>query len=276
MLKSYIDYGLFLIDEFRVHVVVNIFSVFGVYPEELTDKKEMCSLLSKLRPVTFGGELIRQGPDVDGGYLVPDDLNGIKACFSPGVDRASGFELDCAEMGMDIFMADYSVEVPAESHINFHFTKKYLGSFTNDMYMTLDHWVIKHIPCEDEELLLQMDIEGAEYEVILNATENLLKRFRIIVIEFHDLDKLWNQSYFNIANKVFEKLLQTHAVVHNHPNNCASAIKMKGLEIPRLSELTFLRKDRVHHPEFVKNFPHPLDRDNTTNHPLPLPECWYI
>jgi hypothetical protein len=38
--------------------------------------------------------MIRLGREADGGYLVPDDLSGIVACFSPGVDVIAAFELD--------------------------------------------------------------------------------------------------------------------------------------------------------------------------------------
>ena len=40
----------------------------------------------------FKTNLIRLGNDGDGGYLVPDDLNGIEACFSPGVAGNVNFE----------------------------------------------------------------------------------------------------------------------------------------------------------------------------------------
>ena len=55
------------------------------------------------------------GPDGDGGYLVPDDLEGIVACFSPGVSNVAGFEKDCALKGMKVFMADASVEARPRS-----------------------------------------------------------------------------------------------------------------------------------------------------------------
>ena len=85
--------------------------------------------------------LIRLGPDSDGGYLVPDDLAGIKACFSPGVAQVSGFERDCANLGMQVFLADRSVENPPESHRLFEFTNKFVGVTTSEEFMTLDHWV---------------------------------------------------------------------------------------------------------------------------------------
>jgi hypothetical protein len=247
-----------------------------IHPTALTNKNELQLLLNKLKPVTCGKQLIRIGPEGDGGYLVPDDLAEIKACFSPGVDCMSGFEKDCAKLGMKVFMADKSVEKPSESHELFHFSKKFIGVTTNDDFMTLDDWVASSMPEPQDELLLQMDIEGSEYEVFLGASDRLLKRFRIIVVEFHLLDELWNYPFFQLLSRVFDKLLQTHSCVHNHPNNHAGFIKRGNMKIPLVTELTFLRNDRISNPSFIKTFPHPLDCDNYTTLPtLSLPECWY-
>ena len=43
-------------------------------------------VLAWLSPCSNGHSLIRVGAARDGGYLVPDDLEGIVACFSPGTD----------------------------------------------------------------------------------------------------------------------------------------------------------------------------------------------
>jgi len=45
-----------------------------------------------LRPYTTDKELIRLGAEKDGGYLIPNDLAGIEACFSPGVGNEFNFE----------------------------------------------------------------------------------------------------------------------------------------------------------------------------------------
>ena len=262
-------------NKFIKNLVLNILSAKKIHATELTDKNKLQSLLNTLKPISCGKELIRLGPEGDGGYLVPDDLAGIKACFSPGVDCISGFESDCANMGMNVFLADNSVEKPPESHELFQFTKKYLGVTTNDNFMTLDDWVESSMPESQDELLLQIDIEGSEYEVFLGASDQLLKRFRIIVVEFHQLDQLWNAPFFNLTSRVFDKLLQTHSCVHNHPNNCCGSIKKGNIEIPLVTELTFLRNDRVNNSSFINTFPHPLDCDNTKNPSLYLPKCWY-
>ena len=58
-------------------------------------------------------------------------------------------------------------------------------------------------------------------------------------------------------------------------NNYLGAVRVGDLEIPKLAEFTFLRKDRTHDQGFVQTFPHHLDCDNTNNPHLPLPPCWY-
>ena len=237
---------------FLNQIALKLLLRFNVYPARMTVKSELQLLINKLRPVSCGKELIRLGPKRDGGYLVPDDLEGIHACFSAGIGHTSGFELDCANMGMNVFLADNSVEELPESHELFKFTKKYIAATTKDEFITLDYWVESSLSESSDELLLQIDIEGSEYEVLLSASDQLLNRFRIIVVEFHKLDQLWNRPFFNLTSSVFYKLLQTHCCVHIHPNNCDGSIKIGQLEIPRTTEFTFLRNDRVENPSFIK------------------------
>ena len=48
---------------------------------------EIVEVFQLLKPKASKTPLIRIGGDGDGSYLVPDDLEGITACFSPGVNR---------------------------------------------------------------------------------------------------------------------------------------------------------------------------------------------
>lgn len=258
-----------------VKLGIDILALGKTYPTFLTDKNTLQAFMNKLHPVHPGKELIRLGPQGDGGYLVPDDLAGIEACFSPGVDFVSGFEKDCADLGMKVFLADRSVDQPAETHDLFCFTKKYVGVTTNDDFMTVDDWVDSSLPKSSSDLLLQIDIEGYEYEIFLGLSDSLLRRFRVIVVEFHGLGQLWNLPFFRLASRAFDKILQSHTCVHIHPNNCCAPLNIGGLSIPSVAEFTFLRTDRISKPSYTHTFPHPLDVDNTDKEPFPLPGCWY-
>lgn len=77
-------------------------------PTKITRKSELTALIGRLHPLATDKELIRLGPARDGGYLVPDDLTGIEACFAPGVSDSSNFELACAQRGMQVPLANWS------------------------------------------------------------------------------------------------------------------------------------------------------------------------
>jgi len=240
-------------------------------------KKRVIELVQKLAPVTVEGKgLIRLGADGDGGYLIPDDLKGIEACFSPGVGDVSEFDVDCLARNMKVFLADNSIEGPAHTAEGMSFSKKHTGVLTSEDYMTLDDWVSFSLPESSSDLMLQMDIEGAEYEVLLGVSDSLMKRFRIITVEFHQMEQLWSRPFFQIASRAFDKLLQTHSCVHIHPNNFQRAVRRKGIEMHSVMEFTFLRKDRIASSSLAREFPHPLDRDCAAARPrAPLPAFWY-
>lgn len=255
--------------------LTNALGLVNVFPTKITDREDVDSLLRKLHPMSTDKTLIRFGPKGDGGYLLPDDLAGVQACFSPGVSFVSGFEKDCADLGIKVFLADKSVECPAEEHELFHFTNKFVGVTSNMDFITLDKWVASSISDPKSDLLLQIDIEGYEYEVFLSASDTLMHRFRIIVAEFHSLDQLWNRPFFDLASRAFDKILQTHTCVHLHPNNCCGLLRKNGIDIPRVMEFTFIKNDRINHSSYQTDFPHSLDCNNTAKPPLVLPTNWY-
>lgn len=242
-----------------------------------TKKHQLVELLELLRPMSTGHNLIRMGSETDGGYLIPDDLDGIAQCFSPGVDVKSDFELDCANRGIEVFMADASVDGPAQIHPKFHFEKKYVGGHARGEITDFTDWVDRSANPQGD-LLLQMDIEGFEYEVLAALPMRLLARFRTIVVEFHGLTRLFERSFYDLARPIFEKLTQLHVCAHAHPNNYHKTRKNNGIEIPELLEFSFHRRDRA--PTLTltptRSFPHSLDRDCCPNNPVILPRCWYL
>ncbi len=240
-----------------------------------TKKAAMLDFLSEVRPVTTNHPLIRVGGEADGGYLIPDDLAGVDTCFSPGVAQTSDFESQLASRGIRCFMADYSVDKTPVSHPLFHFEKRFLGPKNDAVFMTLENWVNRNAPASND-MILQMDIEGAEYGVILESDSSILKRFRIIIVEFHNLEDMWQDRGYQLMRYTFLKLLKDFDIVHIHPNNKVKPLVGQGLGFPPRLEVTFLRKDRVAQRTPTTRFPHPLDRKNIPSLPdHPLPPCWF-
>lgn len=259
--------------DYLIRLFVAVLANAGVVIEKTNPKPAIESLLKQLYP--FEIPLIRLGPNGDGGYLIPDDLDGIEACFSPGVGALYGFEEACYHRGIQVFLADHSIDNAHFIPESFHFLNKKIGAYQGLDMITIDQWVAQQNLRPGSDLVLQMDIEGDEYLTILNLSESLLKRFRILVIEFHSLHRLWNKSFFKTAEAAFQKILQHHYCVHIHPNNCCRVSKVQGLEVPHVMEFTFLRKDRLNSTIHAKHFPHPLDFDNGSEPTIVLPKNWY-
>ena len=82
-----------------------------------------------------------------------------------------------------------------------------------------------------------MDIEASEWPVLANTSIETLKKFRQLIIEFHELDREDRHAEYV---SVMHRLLRDGGfqVVHLHGNNCCGAYEKEGFKIPRVIELT--------------------------------------
>ena len=141
--------------------------------------------------------------------------------------------------------------------------------------MTLEDWVSEK-GLQGSDSILQMDIEGEEYACILATSQNLLRKFRIIIIEFHSMDDLLDPKVFPFISATFDKLLIDFHVVHIHPNNASDSVQYGEIKLWPTMEFTFLRKDRVAKIYNRSDFPHILDFDNSNSKPhSALSSAWF-
>jgi hypothetical protein len=90
-----------------------------------------------------------------------------------------------------------------------------------------------------------MDIEGGEWDLLIFEDLKILKDFRIIIIEFHDLDQISDRySNKNIAS-MLRKLSTSFSPVYIAPNNETGFKKYDDIIIPRNIEVTYMRRDRL-------------------------------
>lgn len=236
---------------------------------------ESVVLLKALAPVDAGIRLIRIGAPGDGGYLVPDDLSGISSLFSPGVGEQASFERDCRDRGIRVHMADSNPRAQWASR-EFDLIEENLVPQYRADGIHLEDWVRDRAD-ESSDLILQMDIEGDEWEVLSELPPATLDRFRVMVIEFHQLSGLGSDLGLRFARSVLSKLLMSFVVVHAHANESAgSATIGPQNRVPRNLEITFLRKDRVRAPLTSVDLPHELDEKSRFNRSrLTLPSVWF-
>lgn len=238
------------------------------------------------KPSPIPYSLIRIGGQVDGAYVIPDDLCGIDACFSPGVNNFKEFEDQLSlDYGIKSHMCDFSSNPDAFMTPLIRgmqtFKKLWLDVEGGKDTITLDDWVNSLSPDNNLDLILQIDIEGAEYRNLLACSETVLRRFRIIVIELHRLNEPDGSTFFeHNIRPLCDRLKTSHVVVHAHPNNCCGQYidQRTGMNIPSALELTLLRRDRL---QFSHNsnpviLPHPQDivRNVKQEPPIHLNDQW--
>lgn len=253
--------------------LADVFRLFRRYPVKLISKKELLAFFNTLNPINNGHKLIRIGSSSDGGYLSPNDLNEIDWCISPGVALNWDFEeMLWRDLNIPSYMLDYSVDLPSNLNFDYKFEKKFIGTINCCHSITIDTLLEKEPFLGANELLLQMDIEGDEYLSLLNTSEKNWNRFRVAIIEFHNLDRIIEVDFFeSVIKKLFVKISQTHDIVHLHANNAGGTFKLQGMDFPKIIEVTLHRKDRL-----IKNLgnnpvPNVLDvRNSLTSPEIPL------
>ena len=244
---------------------------YGVFQSISYEKIE--KLIESLKIYDLGYNLIRLGPKGDGGYLMPDILKEIKECYSPGVGKIHGFEEDLHHKGIKIFMADKTVDKPDILNGKFDFLKKNLSSFEDNNHITLDNWMKNS---KNDDLILQMDVEGSEYEIINSVSETNLKKFKVMIIEFHNFEQLVTNLGYSMVYSVISKITKYFDVAHIHPNNCCGYHKIKNIIIPSTLEITFLNKKLTKYKKEINKIPHDFDCKNVNkNSDIILNKIWY-
>lgn len=244
------------------------------HTELLVTQMELEDFLTSIRPVNTEHELIRVGANGDGGYLVPNLLKDIDFAFSPGVANTATFEEALIAIDIACFLADYSVDFSPISGSQVDFEKKFIGRFDNEIFMTMETW-IRMKKVDSSNLLLQMDIEGAEWDVFDSMSRETLLKFRVLVIEFHSLHLLFFRLSFERIKKIFDLLLNDYYIVHYHPNNNDGLQEYLGVKISPTAEITFLRKDSCSEILPRDKITHLLDSHNSTWKPLVFAESTF-
>ena len=159
------------------------------------------------------------------------------------------------------YLCDASIANPPDGlREGFHdFAPFWLGGFDGDDTQTLDSWVMGSKHKHSKDLLLQMDIEGAEFSCLLAASDSILSRFRIVLVEFHGLERISSSRFLNTRLlPVLHKLNRHFDCVHVHPNNCSGTVEVLQATLPMVIEATYYRKN-CNKGGPAPAIPHPLD-----------------
>jgi hypothetical protein len=106
------------------------------------EQKKVENFLKKIKIIDSGHKLIRIGENTDGGYLLPNILEQIEYCFSPGVGNSVTFEDHLLKYNIKSFLADGTVNYNGKHD----FIKKNLNSFNDEKNITLESWINEKLP----------------------------------------------------------------------------------------------------------------------------------
>lgn len=209
-------------------------------------------LVEVLKPKQSQFTLRRVGGGGDGAYLVPGEiLPNLDACFSAGCDNRKEFEDELlGHFGLESFLLDKSSDVdkflsPLVPGAQF-FTKKWLSVESSSDSISLADWVGGSIYRESRRLLLQLDIEEAEFSVLSATPREVLSQFSVLVVEFHGLSKrVRNSEFHSEVIDVMDTLDTLFTSIHARANNCCDAqvFGENPSPFPQVIEVTFVRKD---------------------------------
>ena len=189
-------------------------------------------------------ELIRLGRNNDGGYIMLDDFSSDdKIAYSFGISRDVSWDKAMASRGYDVFMYDHTIDSLPEENERFHWFKLGISdSSTNDERLkTLECLIGQNHHEGKQNMILKMDVEGAEWGFLENVKPETLNRFSQILFEFHGMNE--PRFYGRIPN-ILRKLNQTHKLIHIHGQNAGYYICTGGKTFCNQIEVSYVRSDR--------------------------------
>lgn len=211
---------------------------------------------------------VRVGSANDGGYIIADNQT-YDAFLSCGIANDITFEKQflSKHTNIECFAYDGTINSLPESVPRLNFIKKNINVDNTPSTTNLHDMIDKY-----SNIFLKMDIETFEFRWLLTLTEEKLKKFKQIVIEFHFPFNEPGFTHLDIPTAVeskletLNKLAKTHWLIHLHGNNCCGTTQFNNITVPNVFECTYIRKDLIDAPNYnTTPIPHPLDKPNVNN-----------
>ena len=208
------------------------------------------------------GELVRIGRDYDGGYIMLEEFVSSMIAYSFGISDDVSWEKDMAKRGIHSFMYDHTINGLPENNEIFHWEKRGIcGSQPIELCKTLEEFIEFNGHAGKKDLILKMEVEGAEWDVLESVRTETLASFSQVVLELHDMN---NPALYNQICSVLSKLGKTHQCVHVHGNNYRSYQRIGNLVVPDVLEVLYVRKHDHIFESGNHFYPRYLDMPNST------------
>ena len=176
-------------------------------------------------------------------YVMIDEFDGIKIAYSFGIgapDWYIEFDKELADRNIDVYMYDHTIDKIAYENPKFHFHKIGLTGKDkkNPMLKSLEEILKENGHLNEKDMILKVDIEYSEWESFIDFPEELLKKFRFLLFEFHFANK-----DLDIYAKVLAKLSKYHQAFYVHCVNCGNVIQIGDLRLCDALEVSYIIKE---------------------------------
>ena len=200
-----------------------------------------------------------QKKEYDGGYIVTNyELETSTALYTYGVGEDISADKDYVSLtNKPCYLYDHTIDGSISYGLDNLFTYKKEGlGFTPNCNDFLHHYSENNTK---GEVILKIDVEGAEYEYFLNLDfQELESKVVSLLIEFHNLEVSQNREKFSVIMGKLNKYFVLH---HIHANNYGTIYN----NIPTVPELSFINRRHVKNIQ-EENIKYPisnLDYPNT-------------
>ncbi len=233
--------------------------------------------LALLTPYDIDRPKIRIGPPTDGGYVFADRLVPAQTIVSYGISTEYRFDAEMAARGHRVFMFDHTIDGIQATHRNMLWFKEGVAGASAPgqmLYSIEDH--LKRHAIAGNDLILKMDVEGAEWEALDACPDETLARFEQIVIEVHALNAMADPVFRAQFTEVMRKLNRHFILFHVHANNCDGQNGLSivaGMPVSALLELSYVRRDVCRAAPSRTLYPTSLDYPNV---PAPEKLLWFF
>ena len=192
-----------------------------------------------------------------------DHFRPGQVVYSYGISTEISFDYALAQRGLKIMMYDHTIDRLPYTHLNFEFIRQGVSSTATPDGQLSD--ISSHLAKNGHfrnDLILKMDVEGAEWSVFDSIDEELLRNFEQIVFEVHGLTDMQDTSRRALYHRVFSKLNRHFSLVHVHANNWAEVRLALGFAVFDIMELSYVRNDLVEFGPWDQTIPTRLDAPN--------------
>lgn len=213
-------------------------------------------------------DLIRVGADSDGGYVMLNDFDEGDIAYSFGIGDDVSWDESISELGsIKVNCYDHTIKELPKDNKNLRFHRIGIAGHCDVESNLLDmRTILKNNGDQDNNnLILKMDVEGAEWEFFESVDVKTLCQFKQMTFELHNLTDEVDEKKVELLKKINKYFVP----VWIHANNALGVTVSEGVCMPNLLEITYVRRGEYKVSPIQYNAPIELDKPN-------IPDFWEV